>query len=202
MVGHMKERSAHEQPIGTLRSSVAWALLGLVIERPSYGYELMQRFRRTYGETLALGSAKQHYNALETLRMHGLIEEVEGSRLDSTHTRHPRPHYEATQEGVRAYEEWLLTQMEEQHQQSRLFARQLSVLAPDAALEVLDEYEREWLAEADEIPPAEAERAGVAQRLAHEQEQMSLEARLTWIEYARNELKELIGHRPAEEEKR
>ena len=33
---------------GSMQSPVNWALLGLVIERPSYAYELAQRFERTY----------------------------------------------------------------------------------------------------------------------------------------------------------
>jgi DNA-binding PadR family transcriptional regulator len=189
----MDEGRAYSQPIGALRSSVAWALLGLVIERPSYGYELMQRFRRTYGDALALGSAKQLYNALQTLRVRSLIEELDASRLESTHTRHPRPHYRATDEGVRAYEDWLLVQMEEERQRSRLFARQLAMLEPAAALQVLDEYEREWLTRADEASPAETTREALAERLVEGEEQTALEVRIAWIEYARNELKTLIA---------
>ena len=35
-----------------MQSPVNWALLGLVIERPSYAYELAKRFERTYGSVL------------------------------------------------------------------------------------------------------------------------------------------------------
>ena len=35
-----------------MRSPVNWALLGLIIERPSYAYNLAQRFERRYGDTL------------------------------------------------------------------------------------------------------------------------------------------------------
>lgn len=183
--------SIREPQIGAMRSSIGWALLGLVIERPSYGYELAQRFRRVYGETLVLSNAKRIYEALDALRVRSYIQEAAAHEPES-HVRHPRPRYRATELGVSAYQDWLLLQIEEERQRHRLFARQLAMLEPTAALQVIDEYERECLAGADEIPPAEAERAGVAERLAHEEEQMSLEGTLTWIEYARNELRALL----------
>jgi DNA-binding PadR family transcriptional regulator len=189
---------AQGHPGGALRSSVAWALLGLVIERPGYGYELMRRFGRTYGDALALTSAKQFYNALESLRARSLIEEIDASHVELTPTRQPRPHYRVTEEGRRSYEEWLLAEMEEQRHRSRLFARQLAMLEPDAALEVLDEYEREWLTSAGEATPAETTREALAARLVESEEQTTLEVRIAWIEYARNELKALIAERGEE----
>jgi DNA-binding PadR family transcriptional regulator len=184
-----------------MRSSIGWALLGLVIERPSYGYELAQRFRRVYGETLVLSNVKRIYEALDALRVRSLIEEAEGPAPEG-HIRHPRPRYRATELGVSAYQDRLLAQIEEERQRHRMFARQLAMLEPNAALEVIDEYERECLAGADEVPPAEAERAGVAERLAAEEEQMQLEGTLTWIEYARNELRALLDEQAGEPEER
>ncbi len=57
-----------------MRSLVSWSLLGLVIERPSYGYELVQRFERTYGDVLELSSPSQIYTALDALQRRSLIE--------------------------------------------------------------------------------------------------------------------------------
>ena len=50
-----------------MRSPVNWAVLGLTIERPSYGYEILQRFERNYGELLKLSSPSQIYKALDSL---------------------------------------------------------------------------------------------------------------------------------------
>ena len=50
-----------------MRSPINWALLGLVIQRPSYGYELVQRFERTYEDALELSSPSQVYTALDAL---------------------------------------------------------------------------------------------------------------------------------------
>jgi hypothetical protein len=83
--------------------------------------------------------------------------------------------------------------MEQERQRSRLFARQLAMLEPNAALEVLEEYEREWLSQADEATPAETAKEALAERLLEGEEQTSLEVRLAWIEYARNELNALLA---------
>lgn len=198
MLRRMEGSSAYERQVGAMRSSIAWALLGLVIERPSYGYELVQRFSRTYGETLPLSGAKRLYVALDTLKVHALIEEVPDSSPPSGQFRQPRPHYRATDVGVRAYEEWLLIQLEEERQRQRLFVRQLALLEPQMALEVIDRYEEECLGEADAASAAETERESVANRLAEQDEELALEARLSWIRYAREELGDLVKERQEE----
>jgi len=190
MLDAVNQGGPHEQQAGAMRSSIAWALLGLVIERPSYGYELVQRFRRSYGETLPLSGPNRLYIALDTLKTRSMIEEV-GDPDPRTGGRRPKPHYRATEGGQRAYEEWLLSEMEEQRQRSRLFAKQLAMLEPSAALDVLDEYEREWLTQADEASPAETTREALAERLVEGEEHTSLEVRLAWIQYARKELEAL-----------
>jgi DNA-binding PadR family transcriptional regulator len=182
-----------------IRSPLAWAVLGLVIERPSYGYELRQRFRRVYGETLALSDQKDIYRLLDTLRTRELIEETAPSKDEKpARNRLPKPHYRATERGERAYEAWLLLELEEERQRQRLFARQLAMLEPRAALEVIDRYEEECLTEADEASPAQSEREIVAERLAKQDDQLALEARLSWIAYARRQLAPLLAERSGE----
>jgi hypothetical protein len=82
--------------------------------------------------------------------------------------------------------------MEEERQRQRMFARQLAMLEPEDALEVIDRYEQECLVQADESSPDD-ERESVATRLAEEDEQLALEARLSWIRYARRELSAVLG---------
>lgn len=189
-----------------MRSPVGWALLGLVIERPSYGYELMQRFERTYGEVLELSSPSQIYVALDTLGRKGLIEELpaEGAAAAGV-VRQPKPHYRATAAGLRGYQEWLIAQMRSERRRSRLFARQLAALEPGAALATIERYEHACLREAKETPAGTggAEHApaagsgGLAARLVCEEERLALGARLAWIEYARHEFTALQGGRDA-----
>jgi DNA-binding PadR family transcriptional regulator len=180
-----------------MHSPVMWAVLGLVIERPSYGYELAQRFKRVYGDTLVLSRRTVIYRLLETLHAHELIEETAPSPDEKpARNRLPKPHYRATEQGERAYAESLLMEMVEERQRQRLFVRQLAMLEPRSALEVMDRYEEECLAEADEATPAQSEQEVVAERLAEQDAQLALEARLSWIRYAREELAELVEQRP------
>jgi DNA-binding PadR family transcriptional regulator len=177
-------------------SPLAWAVLGLLIEEAGNGYELAQRFSRVYGDTLALSHRTKVYRLIDTLHANQLIEETPPSPDEPpARNRLPKPHYRVTERGVRAYAEWLLTQIEEERQRQRLFARQLAMLEPQAALEVINLYERECLAEADEASPPQSEREVVAERLSAQQEELSLGARLSWIRYARRELEPLIQQR-------
>jgi DNA-binding PadR family transcriptional regulator len=187
----MQGGASGEAGVAAIRSPVSWALLGLVIERPSYGYELMQRFERTYADTLELSSPSQIYVALDTLARRGLIEELPAESAASGVVRQPKPHYRATAEGLRNYQEWLIAQVRGERRRSRLFARQLATLGPRAALAVIERYEQACLQEARGGLPADGAAAGgaagLADRLAGEEERLAVGARLAWIDYARRE---------------
>jgi DNA-binding PadR family transcriptional regulator len=178
-----------------MRSSVNWALLGLVIERPSYAYDLAQRFERRYGDALTLSNIGHAYTALGSLEDRGLVEEIPGTREG----RQPRPHYRATGSGLSAYRQWLIGLADEDRRRSRLFVLALSALAadPEQSLEVVSRYEQTWLSEgmSTAIPrePDDSPNAVVAllQRLAHEESRLAVGAKLAWIEYARQELSKL-----------
>jgi DNA-binding PadR family transcriptional regulator len=177
-----------------MRSPVNWAVLGLTIERPSYGYEILQRFERNYGELLKLSSPSQIYTALDSLIHRGMIEATSepSSGADS---RQPKLHYRATQDGIRRYQEHLVGQAQEDRRRSNLFARELAALTPDAALTVLDKYEQMCLAQATKAQPRRhpgqttpEPSTTLADRLAAEEDRLAMEAKLPWIEYARKEL--------------
>jgi DNA-binding PadR family transcriptional regulator len=185
-----------------LRSRVSWAVLGLIIERPSYGYELLKRFKREYEEHLPIGSASHIYRSLDVLAGRGLIEETAlmgyaGRRGG----RQPRPCYRATPEGALRYGEWLEARACRDHHPSALFARQLAALAgnPEVALRVIDRCEQACMR--DLARPTElAARArlcdrqyGLATRLVEEERRLAAEAALPWIRYARGEFEALAG---------
>jgi DNA-binding PadR family transcriptional regulator len=178
-----------------MRSPVNWAVLGLMIERPSYGYEILQRFERNFGELLKLSSPSQIYTALDSLADKGMIE-VTSEPSSGVASRQPRVHYRATEDGVRRYQEHLMGQAEEDRRRSSLFARELAALAPEVALAVLDRYEQMCLAQATKARPGEGDvepaapdgSTTLADRLAAEEERLAMEAKLPWIEYARREL--------------
>jgi DNA-binding PadR family transcriptional regulator len=177
-----------------MRSPVNWAVLGLTIERSSYGYEILQRFERNYGDLLKLSSPSQIYTALDSLRERGMIEAT-SETSPGVASRQPKLHYRATEAGVRRYQEHLMGQAEEDRRRSSLFARELATLEPEAALAVLDRYEQMCLAQATraqprDVEPAVADASGtLADRLAAEEERLAMEAKLPWIEYARAELR-------------
>jgi DNA-binding PadR family transcriptional regulator len=177
-----------------MRSPVNWAVLGLTIERSSYGYEILQRFERNYGGLLKLSSPSQIYTALDSLRARGLIEAT-SEPVSGVASRQPKLHYRATETGVRRYQEHLMGQAEEDRRRSSLFARELAALAPEGALAVLDRYEQICLVQATRARPRDLEAAGpdasgsLADRLSAEEERLSMEAKLPWIEYARVEFR-------------
>jgi DNA-binding PadR family transcriptional regulator len=175
-----------------MRSPVNWSLLGLVIQRASYGYELVQRFERAYGEALELSSPSQIYTALDILARHGLIELLPPSEQAEL-SRQPKPHYRATAAGIEAYGDWLVAHFRREQRRSRLFVHQVSVLPARAALAVIERCEHECLTAATATSTAAGSRqAGDSARLAEcllgEERRLVIDAHLAWIEYARRQL--------------
>jgi DNA-binding PadR family transcriptional regulator len=170
-----------------MRSAINWELLALVIERPSYAYELAQRFQRTYEGVLSLSSISHVYSALDALNALGLVEEFAGSR----DARQPRPRYKATAEGLQEYEAWLIGQVHETRRRQRLLVLQLAALKrhTDAA-RILDRYEEAWR----EGPSVERDPVGddadsdCIGRLLSEEHRLMTEANLSWVGCARGEL--------------
>jgi DNA-binding PadR family transcriptional regulator len=179
-----------------MRSPVSWALLGLLIERAGYGYDLVQRFERTYGDALELSTPSQIYAALAALERRSLIERLPRDGAPDA-LRQPKPHYQATAAGIESYQEWLVAQAHEERRGSRLFARQLAVLEPRAALAVIERYERACLREPARAPddPSLGGASDLAGRLIDERERLAVGARLAWTEYARRELRAIMGAR-------
>jgi DNA-binding PadR family transcriptional regulator len=178
-----------------MHSAVHWALLGLVIERPSHGYELAQRFEAAYAGMLQLSGVSYVYTALDALQRRGLVEEIPGTRAG----RQPRPRYRATAEGMLGYRARLTEQIREDARRARLFARQLAVFVrkPEIGLDVIERYGQACLDEAaaageHELDPADAA-SGLASRLVSEQSRLSLEAKLPWVEYVRHEFQALAA---------
>jgi DNA-binding PadR family transcriptional regulator len=174
-----------------MQSPINWALLGLVIERPSYAYELAQRFDRTYDGALSLSSTSHVYTALAALAERGLIEEVPGSGTG----RQPKPRYRASDGAVEHYQRWLVGQLSEERRRQRLFALELAALMsrPERARAVIDGYEQACLREASDsaLPSRDGgpdDAAGLAERLVGEENRLALGARLAWVQYVRREL--------------
>ena len=187
-----------------MRSPVNWALLGLMIERPSYGYELAQRFERVYGDVLPISGMSHIYMALEALKTRSLIEDVPEAPAARRYAgRRARPHYRATVQGMDAYREHLIAQRGDDGQTMQLFARQLAMLCgdPDAALDVLRHYERASLETVETSKPSTDgplvdASSELIDRLAREESRLTAQARLEWVKYARGEFASIGAGKP------
>ena len=185
-----------------MQSAVNWALLGLVIERPSYAYELARRFERAYEGALSISSVSHVYTALAALRERGLVQESPGPRPDSRSRRR----YEATALGLTQHSDWLVEQVFEERRRQRLLISQLGALSrdPDRAIAVLDRYEAVCLREIAAAPPpgdTTPGTTGLISRLTGEEARLAVGAKLRWVQYARTQLiaiKTSSATRPAE----
>jgi DNA-binding PadR family transcriptional regulator len=187
----------------SIRSPVNWTVLGLVIERPSYGWELWTRFERLYGDVLPVGQSSV-YAALDALRDMEFIEVASESRREASDaSRQPKVHYRATATGLEGYAAWVIGQAREHNRRSLLFARQLGALAqqPETALAILDRYEQACLDDKGaRIPrvskfPSEVV-PGLADRLASAYGRQVMAATFGWVDYARREFAALVGEEP------
>jgi DNA-binding PadR family transcriptional regulator len=200
-----------------MHSPVNWALLGLVIERSSYAYELAQRFERSYDGVLSLSSTSHVYTAIGALKSRGMIEEIAGTRGG----RQPKPRYRATASGIEDYRRWLVAQIHEDRRRQRLLVLQLASFGrrPEAGLEIVERWERACLQEACSIPiPArdgararpDSDRDGdgdrdgetaadpdLSTRLLSEENRLAVDSKLAWIQFARRELRCILDARAA-----
>jgi DNA-binding PadR family transcriptional regulator len=163
--------------------------LALVIEKPSYGYEVWQRFDQRFSGLLEVGSSRI-YQVVNGLLAEGMIEEIPGDARRST--RQPKPRYRATELGESTHRQWLAEDLHGDAQRVELRRRLLAISAHDAhtMLDVVDRYEQACLDEMAELQTS-VPRPGVAamrETLLAEERRLVLEARMKWILYARRQL--------------
>jgi len=86
--------------------SAKHAVLGLVIERPGYGYQLAQRLDERFGSSGFAPSGV--YSALDQLSRDDLVRSAGEMGTGPARRAAPRTIYEATEEGVDHFEAWML----------------------------------------------------------------------------------------------
>jgi DNA-binding PadR family transcriptional regulator len=192
-----------------LRSQVACSVLGLVIEKPSHGYEIGQRFERRFGVFLSVGRSSI-YAALASLMEAELIEKMATtSSTGVSRGAKAGAAYRATATGARAYRAWLAERVRSDPQRVEMLGRMAlaGVRNVEAALDFIARYEQECVREAQELArpgdsaPGSGGVAGVLERLLVEERRRMIDAQLGWITYARAELRALQGD-PVEQELR
>jgi DNA-binding PadR family transcriptional regulator len=124
--------------------STKHVVLGLLIERQGYGYDLLQRARSRFG---SLGLSENFvYRTLERLEQDGWIEETGDKSVGNTRRGAPRVMYRSTALGRDRFKEWIATPSERAVLRDDLQAK-LNLSEPDDLPELLAVAERqcqEW----------------------------------------------------------
>jgi DNA-binding PadR family transcriptional regulator len=167
-----------------LPSLIDSVVLALVIERPSYGYEINERFQRRFGGFLS-ASRTRVYDALR--RLEG-DEYVEVAGRSGTVGR-PRVILKATRRGVEANSSWLVDGLQEDPERLELWSRLASLRRLDARLQVIDRFEDECSQEARQIamPVCADDLLG---DLVIEYRRRLVAAKLEWAAYARSRIRQ------------
>jgi DNA-binding PadR family transcriptional regulator len=200
----LEQRDGAPAAGAALRSQVACAVLGLVIEKPSYGYEIGLRFESRFGGFLNAGRSAI-YTALGGLADGGLIEKVPGRPATGVRRgAKAGASYRATARGARAYRAWLAERVRNDPQRVEMLGRMAlaGVHSVEAALDFLDRYEQECVRDAKELAPGDRcdpdagdDVAGVIERLLIEERRRMIDAQMAWITFARAELRALRQRR-------
>jgi DNA-binding PadR family transcriptional regulator len=169
------------------------AILGLVIERPSYGYDLARRLEERFGSS---GFAPTGvYSALDQLSSEELVRSA-GTRGDGANERAaPRTVYEATPKGIDHFEAWMLGCSSLAPVRDELYMK-IALSRPHnlgRLVELARTQEEACLARMDELkrPAGRSRRAPkawseVAVLLVRDAEIRQLQARVEWLQKARS----------------
>jgi DNA-binding PadR family transcriptional regulator len=167
------------------------AVLGLVIERPGYGYDLARRLEARFGSS---GFAPTGvYSALDQLSSEALVRSV-GSRPGAVNERAaPRTIYEATPKGIDYFEEWMLGSSSPAPIRDELYMK-IALSKPHnlaRLIELARTQEEDCLARLEDLKgPAHSRGAlrawsDVAVLLVRDAEIRQLQARIEWLQKAR-----------------
>jgi DNA-binding PadR family transcriptional regulator len=186
-----------------VKAGTKYAVLGLLLERPSYGYEVLVRFRQAFDIGQWAITPQGLYASLDRLERDGLIEPVDEHDPDASR-RQPKVPYRVTPAGVRELRRFLERPMAADPSRPELLVRLRCAASRDAEelLRMLDGYEQACLDElgqiGDETGAAPPRQRSLVERLALEDRRLGIQARLQWIDYARKELCAITTGEPGE----
>jgi DNA-binding PadR family transcriptional regulator len=192
--------SGHSELKADPAMSAKNAVLGLVIERPGYGYDLARRLEERFGSS---GFAPTGvYSALDQLSSEELVCSA-GSKADATNVRAaPRTIYEATPKGVGHFEEWMLGCSSLAPVRDELYMK-IALSKPHnlaRLIELAQTQEEDCLARLEDLTqPSTRSRGGprawsdVAVLLVRDAEIKQLQARVEWLQKARAIMGKLNG---------
>jgi DNA-binding PadR family transcriptional regulator len=175
-----------------MKAGTKYAVLGLLLERPSYGYEVLVRFRRAFDVGRWAITPQALYASLDRLERDGLIEPIVTAAGDVSR-RQPKTPYRVTADGARALRHFLEVPMSPDPTRAEFLVRLQCAASKDsdALLRMLEGYEHACLGELGRLQEADALAAPgtLVERLALEDRRLGIQARLTWIDFARQQLR-------------
>jgi DNA-binding PadR family transcriptional regulator len=121
--------------------SAKHALLGLLLNRPAYPYELADRLQARLGPAWAINSG-QVYQTIKAMKEEGLIEQVDGPAGG----RQARHIFAITESGEEEFERWFETTTDGARLARRPLQVKITLAGPERlrdALEQIDAYERD-----------------------------------------------------------
>lgn len=174
-----------------------WLVLALVIEKPSYGYEIGERYDRRFGFFLPLRRTAI-YSALDRLEQVGLIEVRPLAAGSMAGLRRVRVTYGPTDDAARAHERWLSSPVNYDRWRHDLLARigtahlhgsaiMCELLASYVRHAEMQEHRIQTLIEERAAVPCESLQALSATLLLREQQSV-VAAQLDWVRGARDAL--------------
>jgi DNA-binding PadR family transcriptional regulator len=177
-------------------------VLGLVAERPGYGYAILMRMQERFGT-----GGNGIYQALDKLADDGLLRRMgpRGARSESSRAA-PKPMYEATADGRRHLHNWIMESSVFSRPKQELdvkisfstplhWPRLIEQLRAQAlyCLAEVNELNNEPLAEHDDPSVTWPEADAILQRKARVTE---LEGRIEWCQHAAEMLEGLLKRTP------
>ena len=178
--------------------SAKYAVLGLVIERPGYGYQLAQRLEERFGCSEFAPSGV--YSALDQLSRDSLIRSAGEMGGGSSRRAAPRTIYEATREGVDHFEAWMLEASPTPPLRDELHMK-IALCRPRDLPRLIDVVRGQELAcigrlrdlreRSDEDPSDPQEWSSLMRTLARDAEVAVWNARIEWLQSARELLEQL-----------
>lgn len=195
--------------------SAKYAVLGLVIERPGYGYQLAQRLEERFG---ASGFAPSGvYSALDQLSRDEFVRAAGEMGPGPARRAAPRMIYEATDEGIEHFETWMLGSSPAPPLRDELHMK-IALCRPRDLPRLIDMVYGQELAcigrlrDLKQLSEREAagethEWARLMRVLSRDAEVASWKARIEWLQSARELLERLLedserAHRVAVAERR
>ncbi len=180
--------------------SAKYAVLGLVIERPGYGYQLAQRLEERFGSSGFAPSGV--YSALDQLSRDEFVRAAREMGPGPARRAAPRMIYEATAEGVEHFESWMLGSSSAPPLRDELHMK-IALCRPSDLPRLIDMVYGQELACMGRLRDlkqlSDMEGAGVRQEwstlmrvLSRDAEVASWRARIEWLQSARELLERLL----------